>query len=140
MSTTTAHVSGQTRSGRAIRSLLIVWTVAIWGSRLRNIVVDDELGGLERVTSLAVALFLIAAAIAVGVSMVKEVAWHGRALGVLVVAGIARFTTRGIAILASSEWETGFKVVHTMLWAVTVALSVLAVREYAARQDSKIRS
>ena len=140
VSATTTRTSGLTRSGQVVRSALVLWTVGIWGSRLRNIIADDELVGFELVTSVAVAVFLIAAAGAVGISMVKDLTWHGRALGVLVIAGIARFTTRGIAILASSEWDTGFKIVHTVLWAITVTLSVLAAREYAARQESKIRS
>ncbi len=122
------------------RALLVLWTVGVWGSRVRNIVIDDELTGSERVTSLVVALFLVGAAIAVGVSLKRDLSWHGRALGVLIVAGVVRFTTRGIAILVSSEWEVGFKVVHTVLWAVTVILSVVAAREYAARGDSQLRS
>lgn len=117
------------------RAILVVWTLAIWSSRLRNIVTDDELVGSERTIAIAIAGFLILAATAVGISLWRRLEWHARALGVLVVAGIARFTTRGVAILASSEWDTGFKVVHTVLWAITVILSVLAAREY-----SKVRS
>lgn len=118
-----------------MRLLLVIWTLGIWSSRLRNIITDDELVGFDRSVAVAIAGFLVLAAIAVGASMWRKLEWHGRALGVLVVAGIARFTTRGIAILASSEWDTGFKVVHTVLWVVTVILSVLAAREY-----SKVRS
>ena len=117
-----------------------MWTVGIWGSRLRNIVTDGELAGFELAIAVIVAGFLIAAAVAVGFSMLKDLPWHGRALGILVIAGIARFTTRGIAILASNEFDTGFKVVHTVLWAVTVILSVLAAREYAGQRQSTVRS
>lgn len=122
-------------AGSVARILLIVWTVGIWGSRVRNIVADDELTGSERLASLAVALFLVAAAVAVGISLLRNLRWHGQALGVLVLAGIARFTIRGVAILASSEWDIGFKVVHTVLWIVTVILSLAAAREF-----SKVRS
>ena len=120
--------------GRA-RVLLALWTVGIWSSRVRNIITDDELVGFERTNAVAIALFLVVSAVVVGVSLWRDLGWHGRALGVLVVAGIARFTTRGIAILVSSEWDTAFKVVHTVLWVITVILSVLAAREY-----SKVRS
>ncbi len=113
----------------------MVWTVAIWGSRVRNIITDDELAGTERSASLVVAIFLILAAVAVGISLFRELRWHGQALGVLVLASVARFTIRGIAILASSEWDTGFKVVHTVLWGVTVILCLAAAREF-----SKVRS
>lgn len=122
-------------SGVVARGLLVVWTVGIWGSRVRNILNDDDLAGTERAASLAVAVFLVAAAVAVGFSLLGKLRWHGQALGLLVLAGIARFTIRGVAILASSEWEIGFKVVHTVLWIVTVILSLAAAREF-----SKVRS
>lgn len=140
VSATTTRPQERAIAGLVARSALVLWTVGIWGSRLRNIVSDDDLAGFELFVSVAVAIFLVGSAIAVAMSMAKDLQWHGRALGILVIAGVARFTTRGIAILASSEWDTGFKVVHTVLWVVTVALSVLAAREYTARQNSKVRS
>lgn len=118
-----------------LRLALVIWTVGIWGSRVRNIFEDEELVGGERIAALVVALFLVIAAVLVGVSMLRSLKWHGQALGVLVLAGVARFTIRGVAILASSEWDVGFKVVHTVLWAVTVILSLTAAREF-----SKVRS
>ena len=117
------------------RALLVVWTIGIWGSRVRNILEDDDLAGSELAASLAVALFLVVAAVGVGLSLKRNLSWHGQALGILVLAGVARFTIRGIAILASSEWDVGFKVVHTVLWLVTVILSIAAAREF-----SKVRS
>ena len=40
------------------------------------------------------------------------------------------WSIRGLIILVSDEWPVGFKVVHTVLWLVTAALSVLALREH----------
>ncbi len=140
MSATTTQLQNRSLPGWLARVVLIVWTIGIWGSRLRNIVTDDELAGTELVLAVVVAGFLIAAALAVGYSMKRNLVGHGRALGILVIAGIARFTTRGIAILVNSEFDTGFKVVHTVLWVITVVLSVLAAREYAAERQSTVRS
>ena len=108
----------------------------VWGSRLRNIVNDGDLEGAELLTNFGVALFLLVAAIAMVVSLKRDLSWHGRALGVLVIAGITRFTIRGFSVLANPEWDTGFKVVHTVLWVVTVILSILAAREYSRVRSS----
>lgn len=123
--TTTALMTTATR----LRWLLVLWTLAVWGSRLRNIVVDDELAGLDRVVSFAVAVVLIASAIAVGAALRTGSRHLRSALLVLATIGVLRWTIRGPLILVSDEWEAGFKVVHTILWLLTVALSALAWRE-----------
>ena len=119
-----------------MRGVLFGWTAIVWGNRLWNIATDGELEGADLVTNLGVAVFLLGAAIAMGVSLKAGLSWHGRALGVLVIAGITRFTIRGFSVLANPEWSTGFKVVHTVLWVVTVILSMLAAREYSRVRSS----
>lgn len=114
------------------RWILVVWTLAVWGSRVRNILVDDELEGFDRFVSLGIALTLLVAAILVALALRSSASWTRPALGVLVLVGIARWTIRGPIIVLSDEWEVGFKVVHTVLWLVTVLLSVLAWREHQA--------
>lgn len=117
------------------RWILVTWTVAIWGSRVRNIIADDELTRLERIVSFGVAVGLIAAAGAVLLALVRGASWEGRALAALVVLGIARWTLRGPVILVSDEWETSFKIVHTILWLTTVGLSLAAWREHRRRES-----
>ena len=114
--------------------VLVAWTLLVWGSRVRNIFADDELVGFDRAVSLGVALTLVGAAVAVAVAVRRSSSWLPIALGVLVVVGIARWTIRGPIILGSDEWDVGFKVVHTVLWLVTVALSLLAWREHRAAE------
>lgn len=121
--------------GITLRLALVVWTLAIWGSRVRNILVDDELVGFDRFLSLAVALVLIGSATAVAISMFRQTSWRSSALGVLVVVGILRWTLRGPVILLSDEWDAGFKIVHTVLWLTTVALSLLAWSEHRRFED-----
>lgn len=122
-------------SGIRFRLILVVWTLVVWGSRVRNILTDDELVGFDRFVSVAVALVLIGSAVAVGVSLVRQTSWHRNALGVLVGVGILRWTLRGPVILLSDEWEAGFKIVHTVLWLTTVVLSLLAWREHRRLED-----
>ena len=112
------------------RAILIVWTLGIWGSRLRNIQADNDLDGAERFTALGIAYVLLAAATITGAAILRGAPWKRYPLAALVLIGILRWTVRGPIILFSSEWETGFKVVHTVLWLITVVLSVLAWREH----------
>ena len=116
------------------RLTLVVWTLGIWGSRLRNISADDELVGFDRSVAVTVAFVLLAAASITGAGILREATWVGRPLSVLVVVGIVRWTLRGPVILVSDEWSVGFKVVHTLLWVVTVIASVLAWREQRAAE------
>ncbi len=111
------------------RLALGIWTIVIWGSRLRNILADDELTGGALALALVIAVGFVVLAFGLLASLLKRPVWHRGLLGVLVVAGIVRWTVRGPLILISDEWEVGFKVVHTLLWLVTVALSVAAWRE-----------
>ena len=114
---------------RSWRALLALWTVGIWGSRLRNAVVDDDLVGGERLSAIGIAALFVALGVIVGVGVLRRrLDWAP--LLILAIAGIARWSIRGPIILVSDEWTVGFKVVHTVLWLVTAALSVLALREH----------
>lgn len=126
--------SGAVRSGRRFQWALVAWTVVIWGSRIRNIVVDDDLAGFDRMVSIVVAMALLGAALLLGYALVTSTSWSGAALAVLVAIGILRWTIRGPIILLSDEWEVSFKIVHTILWCVTVIVSVLAWREHRHAQ------
>jgi len=118
------------------RVILVIWTLAIWGSRIRNIAADDELGGAERALALGVAAALLFAAVATAAALRFRTGWQTPTLLALVVLGVARWTIRGPFILLSDEWEASFKVVHTILWFVTVALSALAWREHQMARRS----
>lgn len=111
------------------RGVLALWTVGIWGSRLRNAVVDEELVGGERLSAIGIAAIFVGLGVIVGFGVVRR-RWDWAPLLVLAAAGIVRWSIRGPIILISDEWTVGFKVVHTVLWLVTAALSVLALREH----------
>lgn len=118
------------------RAALVVWTLGIWGSRMRNIQADTELVGFDRTVALAVAFAFLASASITGAAVLRTAPWEMYPLLALVALGIVRWTWRGTAILFSDEWEVGFKVVHTVLWLVTVALSVLGWREHRRASSS----
>jgi hypothetical protein len=117
-------------TARLFQWSLVVWTLGIWGSRIRNIVVDDEPELAARLVSLLVALALIGSALLLAFGLIRSAPWIRPALLVLAVLGVLRFTVRGPFILLDDQWDSGFKIVHTILWTVTVALSLLAWREH----------
>jgi hypothetical protein len=86
----------------------IAWTVFVWAGRIRN-------GG----SVVLAASFLVLAAIAV---------WRrGRWISVLAVWTIGLWAVRTPQILLDDQ-SGAFKVVHTVLAAVSIALAVLAER------------
>ncbi len=115
--------------------VLVVWTFAVWASRLRNAIADGDLTGGAFVQAVAIAAVFVGLAVVLGLGVWRDGTWTAPALIVLVIAGIVRWTIRGPVILASAEWSVGFKVVHTILWLTTVLLSVLAWREGRSLND-----
>jgi len=86
----------------------VAWTVFVWAGRIRN-------GG----SVLLAASFLVLAAIAV---------WRrGRWISVLAVWTVGLWVVRTPQILLDDQ-SGAFKVVHTVLAAVSIALAVLAER------------
>lgn len=57
------------------RAMLVVFTLGIWGSRMRNIQADVELTGTERGTSLGIAFAFLAAATITGAAVLREADW-----------------------------------------------------------------
>ncbi len=123
-------------TARLFQWSLVAWTLGIWGSRIRNIVVDDEPELAARVVSLLVALVLIGSALLLAFGLIRSAHWTRSALLVLAVLGVLRFSVRGPFILLDDQWDTGFKIVHTILWTVTVALSLFAWREHKRAEAS----
>ena len=114
--------------------LLVAWTLLVWGSRLRNIAADDELSGTDRLLAFGVAGLFVVGAVLVVVSFAAGWSTHPHLLLALVIGGIARWSVRGPIILASDQWSFGFKLVHTVLWLLTVAISLAAWRELRRRR------
>lgn len=117
------------------RAALALWTVGIWGGRLRNAIEDVELVGTGRLSAIGVAVIFVLLGVVVGFGAIRR-QWHWTPLVALALIGIARWTYRGPIILLSDEFSIGFKVVHTVLWLVTAFISVLALREHRRVRES----
>jgi hypothetical protein len=111
---------------------LLAWTFLVWTTRIGNIWRDDELDTAAKWgrTGLAMSFTVLAAAVIVAF-------WYGersgirRAVGALCGWTVAVWAVRSVAILLG-DWSGGFKAVHIVLAAVSIALAVAAVKSLRA--------
>jgi hypothetical protein len=110
---------------------LVAWSLFVWTTRIRNIWGDDTLSTSEQVTSTALALSFTVLALIALVTVLRPPA-RGRvatlAVDALSAWTVAVWAVRVPAILLDDH-GAAFKVVHTVLAVVSVALAALAVRE-----------
>jgi len=118
--------------------LLSVWTLFVWGGRVRNIVADPELSQWGAIWRLSLAGSFVLLALALGASLVSVAIsskisndWPYRAKGALIAQlsalalggwGISVWVVRGVDISFGNH-PLGFKVVHAILAVVTIGLS-----------------
>jgi len=112
---------------------LCVWTLLVWTTRIGNIWGDDELTSGEKWGRTGLALSFTALALAVGYAVYRRVPWRGLAVRALAGWTVGVWVTRSFGI-ATGDHDTAFVAVHLVLAVVSIALSVLAVRE-EARSD-----
>ena len=109
---------------------LVAWTFFVWTTRIGNIWRDADLDTGEQVgrTALALSFTLLATGVLAAL-------WRGgpraRTLTVCALAAwsTAVWVVRDARILVADH-EIGFKVVHTVLAVVSIALAALAWREH----------
>ena len=106
--------------------LLVAWTLLVWIGRIRNVLADDELSGGGRAWRLGAALLFVLLASAVFVARRRSSAQAAGLLAGLVVWTIGWWSVRGIGILLDGSHDAGFKVVHTVLMIVSIAVAVWA--------------
>ena len=106
--------------------LTLAWTAIVWVGRIRNVVGDDELTAGAQTSQIVVALiFLMLGAL---VATVPLGLWHRRPLGstrlvaMFCLWTIVFWTVRGGGMVFGDH-EVGFKVVHTVLALVSIALA-----------------
>jgi hypothetical protein len=106
--------------------LLLGWTLFVWIGRIRNIVEDGELSGAGRAWRLGAAVLFVVFAAVVFLARRRRSPQATALLGGLVVWTIGWWTIRGVGILLDGNHDAGFKVVHTVLMIVSIALAMWA--------------
>jgi hypothetical protein len=102
--------------------ILVVWTFLVWTSRVRNIMAADELSSTGRAIRVAIAVSFVTLAVGTAVGLFRK-QLDRRWLMALVGWTILVWTVRGVGMLLDDH-EVGFKVVHTVLAAVSIGLAV----------------
>ncbi len=105
---------------------LVIWTLAVWVSRARNVLANSELTSWGLIGRLAVVGIFLLFGLAVLVQGIRRRDIQ-RLLGILAAWSIGYWLIRGGDILLDSQWSTGFKAVHTSLMFGTFALVALAI-------------
>jgi hypothetical protein len=107
---------------------LCVWTLLVWTTRIGNIWGDDDLTSGERWGRTGLALSFTVLALTVGHAVYHRTSWRGVAVKVFAGWTIGVWVTRSIGI-ATGDHDAAFVIVHLVLAVVSIALSLLAVRE-----------
>jgi len=103
-----------------------LWTLFVWGTRVRNIGNDDTLGGGEKAFAFVVCVVFIGAAIAMLAMLVTRQSARLRALlPVFAVATVGWWVVRSVLIVAHDH-SMAFRVVHIVLGIISSVLAVAA--------------
>lgn len=106
---------------------LVAWTFLVWTTRIGNIWRDDALDTSGRVGRTALALsFTVLAALVVG-ALLRRPALVRPAVVALAGWTAAVWVVRDTSILVGDH-DTAFKVVHTILAVISIALAAWAFR------------
>jgi hypothetical protein len=109
---------------------LVVWTLFVWTTRIRNIWGDDALTGGEKWGRTGLAMSFTVLALAAGHAAWHSTSWRTPVVKVFAAWTIAVWVVRSIGI-ATGDHDSGFIAVHLVLAVVSIALSAAAVRETA---------
>ena len=111
---------------RALVVASALWTLFVWGTRVRNIGNDDTLGGGEKAFAFVVCVVFIGAAIAMLAMLVTRQSARLRALlPVFAVATVGWWVVRSVLIVAHDH-SMAFRVVHIVLGIISSVLAVAA--------------
>ncbi len=105
---------------------LAAWSIAVWASRIRNVLADEDLTTTGTTWRVAVALLFVVS----GLLLAVFTARHDHRLGDVgwFLAGftVLWWLIRGIGILLDSNHDASFKLVHTVLMVVSIGLAAWA--------------
>ena len=103
-----------------------LWTLFVWGTRVRNIGNDDTLGGGEKAFAFLVCAAFIGAAIAMLAMLLTRHSTRLRTLlPVFAVATVGWWAVRSVFIVVHDH-SMAFRVVHIVLGIISSVLAVAA--------------
>ena len=119
---------------------LVLWTLFVWASRIRNIWIDDDLSTGGQVLRTVFAIVFLTFAIAMAYRLYIR---HGgeltpgdsRILALFVVWTVGFWLIRGIGIIVDDH-PTGFTIVHTVLMLISIGIALVASKALSMRSIS----
>lgn len=106
---------------------LVAWTFFVWTTRIGNIWGDDGLDTAGKVGRTALALTFTFLALAVVGALWRRPSWLRPTVVALAAWTTGVWLVRDTSILFGDH-DTSFKIVHTVLAVLSIALSALALR------------
>lgn len=110
---------------------LVLWTVFVWLSRVRNVVDNDELGGGAKTVRVVIAIVFVVFA-----WLMARMLWKNRnshfvstdrfLVGIFALWTVGFWFVRAGGILLGDE-TVGFKVVHSVLAVISFVVAAMAV-------------
>lgn len=150
------QLQGPARRAALLVGAFGVWTLLVWLTRVRNIVLDDSLSGGARTLRLLLAVLFVGGAVEVLVRLWqnrdririrRDGSGSGRAsvprvllrsVALLAVLTIVVWLFRGVSILFADHGG-GFKLVHTLLALGSIALAAVTWQAVAPRSPAAPR-
>jgi fructose-specific phosphotransferase system IIC component len=110
-----------------------LWTLFVWGTRVRNLGKDHTLGGGEKTFAFAVSAAFIAAAVVLLLLALRRRSEELRAvLPVFAIATVGWWAVRSVFILVHHH-SWAFRIVHIVLGIISSVLAVVAWRTSRVR-------
>lgn len=119
---------------------LVVWTLVVWTSRLRNIWTDDDLAVGGQVLRTVFAITFLGLAVSTAVRLWRRrghtlVPGDRALVGAFVGWTVGFWLVRGVGIIVDDH-DTAFTAVHTGLMVVSIGLALNAARLLTAGSGS----
>ncbi len=122
------------RTRRGAITGLVVWTLFVWLTRVRNVVSDDDVGVAGQLWGLAISASFVVLACHVLWCMTRQRERLGVATLALAGWTVAVWIVRGVDI-ATGDHSAGFIAVHLALGLLSIALAALATRSVVRLRD-----
>jgi hypothetical protein len=131
-----APVRTRRRPGTWPLVALVVWSLYVWSTRIRNAAADDALSSGSKAFSIVLSLTFVALALAAVVVAVRAWSRPLARVEAVVLRAFAAWTVAvwvvRIPMIVLADHSVGFKVVHAVLGIISIVLAAVVWRSTTA--------
>lgn len=103
--------------------VLVGWSLFLWISRLRNVVINDDLDSWDVAWRIGVVVLFAALALTALRGERRDTPWRAQALAILVWWTVGFWLVRGGGIILDDH-DAAFTAIHTVLMAISIGLAM----------------